>query len=91
MAKVHDIGSRLYWQRLYWHSEDPPLIHRTTTQEIEPPYRNGRCLVLRVPFTKVAIVLGAWGSTMRESEALLSAVGGRVTKDNGIDIDDWDW
>lgn len=92
MAKVHDIGSRFYWQRLYWHSEDPPLVHRTTTQEIERPYRHGTSLVVRLPFTKIALVLGKWISERGEVEALLTAMQGRVTKDNGIldhEMEEW--
>lgn len=84
MAKVHEVGERYYWQRLYWHSESPPLIHRTTTQEIEWPYRHGACLVVRIPFTRVALVAGKWQGSKGEVEALLTAMQGRVTQGNKI-------
>lgn len=92
MAKVHEIGTRLYWQRLWYQIDTPPLFARSHTQEIEPPYRYGTCVVIRLPFTKIAVIVGKWRSHKREVEALLAAMGGRVTKDNGItdeELEDW--
>jgi hypothetical protein len=92
--KAHDIGERYYWQRLFWHTDDPPLVHRTTTQEIEHPYRYGTCVVVRMPLTKVALAVGKWRGEKREAEALLSAMQGRVHKTNDADeslaMEDWD-
>lgn len=92
MAKVHEVGSRIYWQKLYYHIDNPPLFDTTTTQEIEAPYRYGTCVVARVPFTRLAFILGKWRSEKREVEALLSAMGGRITLANGItdeELEDW--
>ena len=92
MAKVHEVGKHFYWQRLYWHSDNPPLFHKTTTQEIERPYRHGTSLVVRVPFTKIALVMGKWRSIKGEVDALLTAMQGRVTKGNSIqelELEDW--
>ena len=84
MAKTHDLGSKFYWQRLYYHSENPPLFDTEETQEIEPPFRFGKCVVLRAPGSRIAIVIGHWKDERREVDALLTAMGGRVTEDNGI-------
>jgi hypothetical protein len=92
MAHVTELGSRLYFQRLYWHSDSPPLLHLTVTQEIEAPFREGRCLVVRIPFTKRALVFGRWVGKRRQLDALLAATGGRITKDNGItaeELEEW--
>lgn len=35
----------------YWHKKFLPIIEIGTTQETEFPYRKGKCLVFRVPFT----------------------------------------
>jgi hypothetical protein len=35
----------------YWHKKALPIIELGTTQEIEEPYRKGKCLVFRLPFT----------------------------------------
>jgi hypothetical protein len=84
MAKAHDLGQKFYWQKLYYHTENPPLFDTETTQEIEPPFRHGKCVVLRVPASKVAIVIGHWKDERREVDALLTAIGGTVTQENGI-------
>lgn len=90
MAHITDLGPHAYFQRLWWQTEHPPLVHFDVTNEIEAPYRHGKCVVLRVPFRKTALVFGVWTKKQREQDALLSAIGGRVTKDNGIMVDgDW--
>jgi hypothetical protein len=33
------------------------------TQETDMPYRVGKCLVIRIPFTYKAVYLGLWGKT----------------------------
>lgn len=53
-----------------------PWIERGDTQEIEWPYRKSRSLVIRVPFTYKALVIGRWGDPRPEMEALLEAVRG---------------
>lgn len=89
MAHITDIGPRFYAQRLYWHTDNPPLVHVTHTTETEPPFRLGRCLVLRAPFTKVALALGVWVDRAEDEEsALLRSMDARVTRDNGIRLDE---
>ena len=50
-------------------------IKYTWTQEIEPPYRNGKCLLFTVPY--LALAVGVWTSKKSEQEGLLFAMGAR--------------
>lgn len=89
MAQTHDLGP-LFAQRLYYHSEHPPLAAFTQSQEIEPPFRAGRCLVLRLPFSKSAVAVGVWLRAKTESSALMDAMGARVVRDNAVrDMEEW--
>lgn len=88
--KINDLGKHLYYQKLYWHTDKPPLFHRTTTTEIEWPFRHGKCLVVRAPFTKTAGAIGVWTGRHNETTALLSAMGARVVNDSGINLEDYD-
>ena len=54
-----------------------PVVDKGNTQEIEYPFRVGQSVVLRVPFTKQAVVLGRWVSSKPETDALTSAIGAR--------------
>lgn len=42
----------------YYHRKPLPVIEVGKTQEIDFPYRNGKCLVFRVPFTKPGFYIG---------------------------------
>ena len=46
----------------YWHKKVFPIIEIGTTQETEMPYRKGKCLVFRLPFTTPGLYLGVWVS-----------------------------
>ena len=46
----------------YWHRKLFPMIEVGTTQETEMPYRKGKCLVFRLPFTTPGLYLGVWVS-----------------------------
>ena len=37
-----------------------PIVEVGTTQETEMPYRKGKCLVFRAPFTEPGYYLGLW-------------------------------
>lgn len=74
MAETKDFG------RLFVHMirvlPGTVLVHRAQTVEIEPPYRFGRPLVIRLPFGR-ALVIGWWlASNWDEEEALFEAVSG---------------
>lgn len=53
------------------------------TQEIEEPFRYGRCLVLRVPYGKLGVGFGIWLRKKEENEALLGAIQARE-----VDLDE---
>ena len=69
-----------------------PVIEKGWTSEIEPPFRKGKCLVFRFPFTRPGLAIGIFGkSRLEEVEALLSAIEGRVIplskwSQEGIDV-----
>jgi hypothetical protein len=44
----------------YWHRHLLPIVEVGTTQETDMPYRKGKCLVFRAPFTKPGYYLGLW-------------------------------
>lgn len=49
----------LYGGKLrYWHKKALPVLEIGTTQETEYPFRKGKCLVARVPFTEPGYYLG---------------------------------
>ena len=51
----------LYGGKLeYWHRHLLPIVEVGTTQETEFPYRKGKCLVFRAPFTHPGFYLGVW-------------------------------
>lgn len=85
--------------RLFWYIFDygqtgryAPLINREgTTREVDPPYRYGRCLILRLPLSGQALVLGWWtGSLEDEDSAILTAMGGRLVGVSSEEIREWD-
>lgn len=84
MSMAHDIGP-LYVQlipyplRGLW-----PLVEVGETNEIEPPYRTGRALVIRIP-GKRAIVIGLWRGGAGDEERSLR----RALRMREIDGDDW--
>lgn len=44
----------------YWHKKALPVFELGTTQETEYPYRKGKCLVSRLPFTETGYYLGVF-------------------------------
>lgn len=42
----------------YWHKKFLPIIEIGTTQETDSPYRVGKCLVFRAPYTTKSIYCG---------------------------------
>lgn len=43
----------------YWHRHLLPIMEIGSTQETERPYRLGKCLVFRLPFTHPGFYIGA--------------------------------
>ena len=61
-----------------------PLVNRSTTTEVEPPFRHGRCVIVRLPLTRRALVVGRWEGRYTDPSAAYSrALGLRVIDDNG--------
>lgn len=42
----------------YWHKKAFPILEIGTTQESEYPFRKGKCLVARAPFTEPGYYFG---------------------------------
>lgn len=85
MPRTHDLGP-LFAQPLSYPSRRFPLVERGHTQEIEYPYRRGASLVLRLPGTPHAVVLGVWREAHDEEEALYRALSGRALHtEDGVD------
>ncbi len=81
MAETRDIGRRIYWHWAWYTSYKSPLFAVEPTTEIDPPYRTGTSTVWKVPFSRRALVVGAWtGRSANEKEAILRATGGRELK-----------
>lgn len=78
----------------YWHKKAFPILEVGSTQETEYPYRTGKCLVVRVPFTEPGYYLGLFYKNPKihpdddeTIDALLSgAMKGRTawTPENGL-------
>ena len=60
-----------------------PFFEVGWTQEIEEPFRYGRCLVLRAPYGKLGIGFGIWFKRKEEDEALFGAIQARE-----VDLDE---
>lgn len=77
MPKVHGSG-RLFAHAMLYPTKLFPLVEPGTTRETEHPYRTGRSLVLRLPFSRRAVAIGVWGSAHGEEVSALSeAIGYR--------------
>jgi len=87
MAKTHDVGS-FYWHTMVYPVKPPVVFEKAETQEIEEPYRFGKGYCIRVPFTRLSLVLGKWVKQYSESEALTVAINGRAMQKEEVD---WDY
>jgi hypothetical protein len=77
MPQVTQLGSSIYLHTMAYPTKKFPLIDRGHTQEIDYPFRVGSGLVLRLPFTRTAVVVGRWKDNLPEEEALTNAIGAR--------------
>lgn len=74
MPTTKDAG-RFFAHGMTYPSTDFPLVDKGVTQEIEHPFRLGKSVVLRAPFTRRAVVLGVWGASATDpDEALKKAL-----------------
>lgn len=86
MAKTHDVGP-YYWHALVYPVKPPSIIERAETQEIEGQYRGGHGWAIRVPLTRVALIVGKWTTTYDESSGLTRAIVGRAMKQDEVNWD----
>lgn len=87
MAKTHDVGSKYFWHFMVYPLKPKVVIEKSTTQEIEHPFRFGSGLVFRFPLTRLSIVLGKWVAQYEESQALTNAIAGRPVAQGEFDWD----
>lgn len=76
MPQVHDIGP-VFVHTMNYPDRNFPLVDRGETQEIEDPYRYGRSWVIRLPWSRRALVTGRWTSQEPEDSALRRAIRAR--------------
>jgi len=87
MAKTHDVGKKHYWHFMVYPLKPKVVFEKAETQEIEEPYRFGKGYCLRLPFTRLSIVMGKWIKYYSESQALTNAIVGRKMSTEEVDWD----
>lgn len=87
MANPRDVGP-FYWHPLVYPVKPPVLWERAETQEIDYPFRGGAGVSIRLPFTRLALVLGRWNAQYEEGVALTNAIRGRALPEEELD---WDY
>jgi hypothetical protein len=84
MANPKDIGP-LYWHTLVYPVKPPVLWEKAETQEIDGEFRGGVGVAIRLPFTRLSIVIGKWVARYSESEGLTNAIKGRNLPKEEVD------
>jgi hypothetical protein len=85
--QTKDVGN-LYWHPLTYPYKPRGLAERADTQELDSPFRRGKGIAFRVPFSRKAIVVGVWKKTgYTESQALTYAIKGRGLKKSEVNWD----
>jgi len=84
VANPKDFGP-IYWHTLIYPVKPKELWERAETQEIEEPFRGGVGESIRLPLTRLAIVIGRWNARFEESQALTNAIRGRSLPEEEID------
>ena len=54
----------------YWHKKFLPIVEIGRTQETDLPFRVGRCLVFRIPFTYPGYYIGIFFKTVKDPHLL---------------------
>jgi hypothetical protein len=84
VANPRDLGP-FYWHTLVYPVKPKDLWERAETQEIAEPFRGGVGLSIRLPLTRLALVIGKWNTRFDESQALTNAIRGRVLLEEETD------
>ena len=77
MTIIRDFGP-VYWHMLIYPVKPPVFWEKAVAQETDDLYRGGVGISFRLPFTRLALVIGRWthhGAS--ESQALTNAIAGR--------------
>ena len=86
MANTRDVG-KFYWHTMVYPVKPAVFLDRAETQEIECKYRGGHGWAVRLPFTRLAIVIGKWDKEYDERVALTRAINGRAIEETAFDWD----
>jgi hypothetical protein len=84
VANPRDFGP-IYWHTLVYPVKPKELWERAETQEIDEPFRGGVGVSIRLPLTRLAIVIGRWNARFDESQALTNAIRGRSLPEEEVD------
>jgi hypothetical protein len=84
VANPRDLGP-FYWHTLVYPVKPKELWEPAETQEISEPFRGGKGLSIRLPLTRLALVVGKWKASFEESQALTNAIRGRVLLEEETD------
>jgi hypothetical protein len=84
VANPRDVGP-FYWHTLVYPVKPKELWERAETQEIAEPYRGGVGVSIRLPLTRLAIVVGKWNASFDEGQALTNAIRGRYLPEEEVD------
>lgn len=76
MPKVHEVG-RVFAHRMSYPTRHHPLVETGRTRETDHPFRSGRSLVVRMPLSTKAVVVGVWGHAGDEETVLREAIGAK--------------
>jgi hypothetical protein len=60
---MKSIGPLYVGKLRYWHKKALPILELGSTQETDFPYRKGKCLVFRAPFTEPGYYCGVFYKT----------------------------
>jgi len=86
VANTRGVGS-FYWHAFVYPIKPPVLWERAETQEIAEPFRFGIGISLRLPLTRLALVMGRWTAQYEEGQALTNAIKGRVMEEDEVNWD----
>jgi hypothetical protein len=84
VANPRDVGP-FYWHTLVYPVKPKEFLERAETQEIAEPYRGGVGVSIRLPLTRLAIVIGKWNARFDEGQALTNAIRGRYLPEEEVD------
>lgn len=54
----------------YWHTKLLPILEVGNTQETDSPFRRGKCLVFRFPFTTPGYYIGVFRKAVKDPSLL---------------------